>query len=96
MVELLKQPQYEPMHVIDQVLSIFAGAKGHLDDVPLDEVREWERSFLAYIHEHHSDLWDALDEAKDMTDDLASQTKAAIKDFKSRRQAQADQAGTAA
>ncbi|MCU0979578.1 MAG: F0F1 ATP synthase subunit alpha, partial [Pirellulaceae bacterium] len=46
MVELLKQPQYKPMHVVDQVLSIYAGTKGHLDDVPINDVRAWEEGFL--------------------------------------------------
>ena len=40
MVELLKQPQYKPMHVIDQVMSIFAGTRGYMDDVPVKDVRD--------------------------------------------------------
>ena len=49
MVELLKQPQYKPMHVIDQVLSIYAGTRGYLDDVPVDQVPQWEREFLEFM-----------------------------------------------
>src|SRR5207253_5993444 len=43
MVELLKQPQYKPMHVIDQVLSIYSASSGALDDVPVNKVAEWEK-----------------------------------------------------
>ena len=47
MVELLKQPQYQPMNVVDQVMSIYAGTEGFLDDVPVKEVQRWEAEFLA-------------------------------------------------
>ncbi|MCH5377677.1 MAG: F0F1 ATP synthase subunit alpha, partial [Planctomycetes bacterium] len=83
MVELLKQPQYKPMHVIDQVLSIYAGTRGHLDDVPLNKVRAWEEAFLSFIHDRKLDLWNALDESKDLTGDLEAQIKTAIAEFKS-------------
>ena len=47
MVELLKQPQYQPMDVVDQVMSIYAGSEGYLDEVPVKEVQRWEAEFLA-------------------------------------------------
>ncbi len=47
-MELLKQHQYKPMNVIDQVLSVYAGTRGFLDDVPVEEVPAWEREFLEY------------------------------------------------
>ena len=68
MVELLKQPQYRPMHVVDQVLSIYAGTKGHLDDVPINEVRAWEEGFLDFVRQHEPGLWKKLDESKDVSD----------------------------
>ena len=46
MVELLKQPQYQPLSAIDQVMSIFAGTRGYLDKVPVNQVPEWEEQFL--------------------------------------------------
>ena len=49
MVELLKQPQYVPMDVIDQVISIYAGTRGHLDDVGLGHVAEFEKAMLEYF-----------------------------------------------
>jgi F-type H+-transporting ATPase subunit alpha len=87
MVELLKQPQYKPMHVIDQVLSIYAGTRGHLDDVPVAEVRAWEEGFLAFIHEQKKELWKKLDETRDLTAELESQLKAAISEYKQQRAA---------
>jgi F-type H+-transporting ATPase subunit alpha len=60
MVEILKQPQYRPMNVIDQVMSIYAGTKGFLDKVPVKEVLAWEEQFLRFMHERHSDVCSAL------------------------------------
>ena len=48
MIELLKQGQYQPMDVIDEVLSIFAGTRGHLDKIPRTDVAAWEQEFLRF------------------------------------------------
>src|SRR5438093_4092099 len=56
MVELLKQGQYKPMPVADQVLSIYAGVNGYLDDVPVDKVQQFETDLLHYVQLHHSEL----------------------------------------
>ncbi|HET9888772.1 MAG TPA: F0F1 ATP synthase subunit alpha, partial [bacterium] len=64
MVELLKQGQYSPMPVTDQIISIYAGTQGFFDKVPLDKVREAERVVLKAMHESQRDLWTALNEAK--------------------------------
>ncbi len=56
MVELLKQPQYVPMDVVDQVLSIFIGTQGYLDDVPLNHVAPFEKRFLAFINDEYSEI----------------------------------------
>ena len=56
MVELLKQGQYRPMPVADQVTSIYAGVNGFLDDVPVDKVQQFEADLLRYISQHHQDL----------------------------------------
>ncbi len=70
MVELLKQPQYVPMEVVDQVLSIFIGTQGFLDDVPLDQVAEFEKKFLAFINDEYSEIRDGIKEAGQMSDEL--------------------------
>ena len=50
MVELLKQPQFVPQHVVDQVISIYAGTKGFLDEVPVDQVDDYEKGMLEYFN----------------------------------------------
>src|SRR5499425_2012175 len=56
MVELLKQGQYKPMPVADQVLSIYAGVNGYLDDVSIDKVQQFEADLLHYVQQHHPEL----------------------------------------
>jgi F-type H+-transporting ATPase subunit alpha len=70
MVELLKQPQYQPMHVADQVISIYAGAKGHLDAVPVAKVPDFERFLLEKIHDTHPEVRKRIVEEKTVADDL--------------------------
>jgi F-type H+-transporting ATPase subunit alpha len=68
MVELLKQPQYKPLNVVDQIMVIYAGTNGHLDKVPVDQVRRWEEEFLEFIHTKKRDVWENLDQNKDNGD----------------------------
>jgi F-type H+-transporting ATPase subunit alpha len=82
MVELLKQPQYRPMHVLDQVLSIFAGTRGFLDDVPIKEVSAWEAAMLQYIHDQRGDILHHLEEQNDLNDEMVEKISAALREFK--------------
>jgi len=82
MVELLKQPQYRPLSAVDQVMSIFAGTQGFLDDVPLRDVSRWEAAFLTFIRERKPELRAALERDKKMTDKIASDLTSAIHEFK--------------
>ncbi len=84
MVELLKQPQYQPMDVIDQVMSIYAGSEGYLDDVPRTEVSRWESEFLKYIREQKPKVREALAREKKLTDPILADLKAALTEFKGR------------
>ncbi len=84
MVEILKQPQYRPMNVIDQILSIFAGTRGYLDEVPVPEVRKWEEEFLAFMHDLHADVVNELKEKQDIDDELEKKIEAALEEFKTR------------
>ena len=81
MVELLKQPQFRPMNVIDQVLSLFAGSKGYLDKVPLKHVAAWEEQFLTFMREQKAELRKTLETAKKLNPDLEKQLKEAIEFF---------------
>ena len=82
MTELLKQNQYSPMNVIDQVISIFAGGNGFLDDLPLDKVLEFEKQLLQDIHTNHADIYDTLAAEKKISDETKTALKDAIKQFK--------------
>jgi len=82
MVELLKQPQFKPLSVAEQVLSLFAGTRGHLDDVPVKAVSRWEADFLQFARDKHSNVLDELTETGNLGDDLTDKIVAAINDFK--------------
>jgi F-type H+/Na+-transporting ATPase subunit alpha len=82
MVELLKQPQYQPMDVIDQVMSIYAGSEGFLDDVPIKEVPRFEAEFLRFVGDQRPKVREALAREKKLTDPIIKDLKAAITEFK--------------
>ncbi len=82
MVELLKQPQYQPLSVAEQVVSLYAGTKGFLDDVEIKTVQQWEKDFLQFINDKHSDLLSTLTEQGELTDDVVAKLESAIQAFK--------------
>ena len=82
MVEILKQPQYQPMEVFDQVVSIFAGASGLLDDIDAREVSEFETRMHEYLRANQADLMAELRSKKDLDDELKKRLKEAITKFK--------------
>lgn len=82
MVELLKQPQYKPLDVVDQIFIIFAGTQGYLDDVPLPRVREFESGFLEFMSAQKAKVRDELREKKEFTPELKSAVRGAIEEFK--------------
>ena len=82
MVELLKQGQYKPLSVTDQIIVIYAGNAGALDDVPRKQVRAWEDQFLKFLRDQMPEVRDALAKAKDITPDVEAKLKAAIAAFK--------------
>ncbi len=82
MVELLKQPQYVPMDVIDQVISIYAGTKGYLDDITNAEVPAFEKAMLEYMHGSGKPVRDELEQLKKFDGDLEDRLKDALTSFK--------------
>ncbi len=64
MVELLKQPQYKPLNVVDQILVIYAGTTGLLDKIPVKDIRRWEQEFLQHVHDRKQNVWDLIDKNK--------------------------------
>ena len=81
MVELLKQPQYEPLHFADQVISIYAGTNGTFDTVPVKEVSAIEKELLQFIREQKSEVRDKLIETGELDDDLVSALDEALAEF---------------
>ncbi|MCL4190177.1 MAG: F0F1 ATP synthase subunit alpha [Thermoguttaceae bacterium] len=82
MTELLKQGLHQPMHVTDQVIMIFAGTRGYLDEVPIDEVRAWERDFLQFIRERKQALWQRVTDSRELSDESRTELEQAIGEFK--------------
>jgi F-type H+-transporting ATPase subunit alpha len=80
-VEILKQVQYKPMSVVDQVMIIFAGTNGFLDKVPRKDVQAWESQFLKYMHEQRREVVDALTKAREFTPEIDAKLKEAITGF---------------
>ena len=80
--ELLKQGQYAPMEVINQVCVIFAGTVGLLDDIPLPDVARFEQEMLDYLRDSHPDLVEGIRSSADLDDDAEAALRAAIEDFK--------------
>lgn len=81
MVELLKQPLYEPLNVVDQVMVIYAGTEGYLDNVPVNKVREWEKGFLQFVREQRSEVRNLLAKEQKLSADVLSGLKLALEDF---------------
>ena len=84
MVELLKQPQYVPMDVWDQVLAIHAGVRGFLDDIPLNRVLAFEAELLKHYHDEHSDIRTQLMKERGLSDALDAKLKEIVGSFKKR------------
>jgi F-type H+-transporting ATPase subunit alpha len=82
LTELLKQPQYQPMALTDQVALIFAGTNGLLDAVPVDQVSKWKEAFLRAYHTQHSAVANQIqDHPNDWDDDTAAKLRGAIDAF---------------
>jgi F-type H+-transporting ATPase subunit alpha len=81
MVELLKQPQYRPAPVEDQVIAIWTGANGHLDDVPVEDVRRFEQELLEYMRTRKPEVGKAIVEGGALSEEVEAQLKAAVEDF---------------
>jgi F-type H+/Na+-transporting ATPase subunit alpha len=81
-VEVLKQDQYEPMPVENQVAIIYAVTNGFLDDVAVEKVQTWEKDFHKYLSSSHRDVLKLIAEKKELSDDVVAKLEKSIKDFK--------------
>jgi F-type H+-transporting ATPase subunit alpha len=81
MVEILKQKQFTPMNVVDQVMIIYAGTRGFLDKVDRKSVGEWESQFLRFIKEQKPEVREAVAKAKKITPEVEKALNDAITQF---------------
>jgi len=82
LVELLKQDQYKPLNMVQQVISLFAGVRGLLDDVKVADIKRFESGLLNFIEEKHKDIVDAIDKEKKLSDETEEKLKNAVNAFK--------------
>ena len=95
MVEVLKQGQYEPVNVIDQVLIIFAGTRGHLDKIPRTEVSKWEKQFLTFMKDQKSEIRQKIQDTKDLDEATITAITQAIGEFQAQYASQKGAPATA-
>jgi F-type H+-transporting ATPase subunit alpha len=82
LVELLKQPQYSPLPVERQVVSVWAGTSGYLDDVPVDDIRRFEDEFLDFLQRSHEGVYGSIRESGQLDDDTAATLEDAVEEFR--------------
>jgi len=82
LVELLKQAQYQPQPMEREVVSVWAGTTGRLDDVPVEDIRRFDAEFLDYVERNKPEILDAIRSTSDLSDDTVSVLDGAIASFK--------------
>ena len=82
MVETLKQPQYSPLAVEDQVLVLFTAVRGFLADIPVEKVVKFQEDFIKFMHASHADVGKKIAEQKKLDDALEAEIKKCIEEFK--------------
>ncbi len=87
MVELLKQGQYQPLNVIDQIMVIYAGNSGGLDNVPRTKARAWEGQFVQFMKEQHPEVRDLLAKERKITPEVEKELGNSIAEFNKQFQA---------
>jgi F-type H+-transporting ATPase subunit alpha len=84
LVEILKQDQFEPMAFEQQVMIIYAGTSGALDDVALDRVKPWEKGFHEFMAKNHAAVGESIRQSKEFSSDTETRLKAAIGEYKAK------------
>ncbi len=81
LTELLKQPQFSPLKTEEQVVVIYAGVNGYLDDIAVNQVSEFEQGLLRLVRDSHADLLDELRTKKEVTDEIGDKLKSVVDDY---------------
>jgi F-type H+-transporting ATPase subunit alpha len=84
LLEILKQGQYQPLPMEREIMIIFAGTQGFLDDLPVEQCRKFEEELYRFIDNAHRDIWSEIRDKKALDDTLRTKMKAAIQEFKTR------------
>jgi len=83
LVEVLKQPQYQPMSAQNEVMILFAGANGYLDEWPVEAIADYEKQALEFMESKYADLLEEIKEKNEINDELEEKLKKALDEFKS-------------
>ena len=84
LLEVMKQPQYSPVTVEDQVVVIYAASNGYMDELPVDSIKRYESELLEFVHANHADIINDLRVQKALTDDVVAKLKSALTSFTER------------
>jgi len=84
LTEILKQPQFSPMPIEQQVVSIWAATKGYIDDIPVENVKKFEQGLLSFMETTKSGLLDKIRERKKLDEEIEAELQAAVLEFKER------------
>jgi F-type H+-transporting ATPase subunit alpha len=82
MVELLKQRQYQPLSVYQQIISIYAATRGHMDSIPVENISDFEKQLLEFMGDRKPEVMQKLEETNDLTEEVENAIKSAIQEFK--------------
>jgi len=81
LTELLKQPQYQPLSLTDQVALLYAGTRGMLDSIPLERVKDWQAAFLRAYHGQYAQIADEIENSKAVSDEVEAKLRKMIEEF---------------
>jgi F-type H+-transporting ATPase subunit alpha len=81
LTELLKQPQFSPLKMEEQVVVIYAGVNGYLDPLPVNRVRAFEEGLLSHVRSKHAGILEDVRTSRDLSDDTAGKLKGAVESF---------------
>jgi F-type H+-transporting ATPase subunit alpha len=85
LTELLKQNQYSPLSVAEQVISVFSGVNGYLDDIDLGEIKSFESDLIDLMRSSHQDIINSINESGNLDDDIKDKLVGIIEEFKKSR-----------
>jgi len=81
LTELLKQPQYQPLQLADQISVLFAGTRGLLDNIPVERVKDWQIAWLRTYHSQYAEIADSIETTKTLPEDKEKALRSAIEQF---------------